>query len=358
MNTFGHIFRLTSFGESHGPAMGGVIDGVPAGMAIDLDALQRFVDRRHPAGKPGATTRSEPDRVEVLSGLYDSRTLGTPIGFIVRNRDARSEDYDKLRDVYRPSHADYTYHMKYGLRDHRGGGRASGRETVTRMVGGGIALQLLASQGIRVQAFVETIGSEAATLKPEQITLPLEACGELHCPDEQASRLMQRALIDARQRGDTLGCTLLCIAQGVPAGWGEPVAAKLHADLGAAMLSINAAKGFAMGCPDIARRDGSQVADLMAPDGRGGIRFEHNFSGGVQGGISNGADIYFRVSFKPVPTLMRPVATVDTRGQATTLQATGRHDVCVALRALPVVEAMTAMVLLDHCLLGRTNHLF
>ena len=338
--------------------MGGVIDGVPADVPVNLDVLQQFVNRRRSRLRTGGTARRENDAVEVLSGIYEGRTLGTPIGFIVRNRDVRSEDYDNLRDVYRPSHADYTYQMKYGIRDHRGGGRASARETVTRMVAGALATQILEHLGVRIQAFVEFLGLGGHFLRPEEIDIPHNTQSPYLNPKRGGVRTIQEEVAKAKKQGDTLGGDILCIARGVPAGWGEPVAAKLHADLGAAMLSINAVKAFGIGLgANFSSISGSEAQDLMEPDGNGGIRFTANNSGGVQGGISNGNDIYFRVTVKPIPTLLRETPTVNSRGEAVTVTPHGRHDVTAVVRAVPIVEAMTAMVLLDHYLLSKTNHL-
>ncbi|MBQ7691740.1 MAG: chorismate synthase [Muribaculaceae bacterium] len=358
MNTFGHIFRLTSFGESHGAAMGGVIDGVPANVPVDADALQQFVNRRHPEPHTGGTARREYDVVEVLSGIYEGRTLGTPIGFIVRNHDVRSGDYDHLRDAYRPSHADYTYQMKYGIRDHRGGGRASARETVTRMVAGALATQMLQHLGVHVQAFVECVGKAGCRLNPEELDIPGNAESSHFNPTQAGAKAIRQEIAKAQKLGDTLGGTILCVARGVPAGWGEPVAAKLHADLGAAMLSINAVKAFEIGQGhQFSSLYGSEVQDLMKPDANGRICFAANHSGGVQGGISNGNDICFRLVVKPVPTLMRETPVVNSSGEAVAITPQGRHDVTAVVRAVPIVEAMTAMVLLDHYLMSKTNHL-
>lgn len=357
MNTFGHLFRLTSFGESHGPAMGGVIDGMPAGLDIDLDLMQQFVDARRPVDYIGGSNRRESDQVELLSGIFEGKTLGTPIGFIIRNHDMREKDYESLRSIYRPSHADYTYQMKYGHRDHRGGGRASARETLTRVVAGALAMQALSKLGVRIQAFVEWIGCKGEYLHPENITLPHRVQNRLHVFSDTVAHDMEQEIANTIESGDTLGGSMLCIAQGVPSGWGEPVAAKLHADLGAAMLSINAVKAFEMGGHDIAFKHGSEVQDTMMPDEHGGVHFAANHSGGVQGGISNGNDLFFRVAFKAVPTLMRETASVNALGQEVVYHPGGRHDVVVVHRAVPIVEAMTAMVLLDHYLLSKTNRI-
>ncbi|MDE6582021.1 MAG: chorismate synthase [Duncaniella sp.] len=329
MDSTGSILALTTFGESHGPAMGGVLTGVPAGAVIDLDVLQAFVDRRRASGRH-ATGRHEADRVEILSGLFEGKTLGTPVGFIIRNSDVRSEDYKQWADAYRPGHADYTYEAKYGLRDWRGGGRASARETVARVVAGGIAVQILDTMGVTVTARVAQIGS--ATDEAE----------------------MTRQLDEARAAGDSLGGIVACTISGVSAGVGEPVFGKLQSRLASAMLSIPAAKGFdyGMGFAGADAR-GSEVMDKFLPD----FSTASNHSGGIQGGISNGADIYFRVAFKPVATMMRPIDTVDRMGNPVTVQPRGRHDVCVVPRAVVVVESMAALTILDAILLNRSSRL-
>lgn len=324
MNTIGKILTLTTFGESHGPAMGGVLDGVPAGVDIDLEALQWFVDRRRPGQTVGASSRGEQDRVEVLSGIWQGKTLGTPIGFIVRNTDARSEDYEPLARCFRPNHADYTWQVKYGIRDPRGGGRASARETVARVVAGGIAMQVLGRLGITIEAVARA--ADAATL--------------------------QREMAD----GDTLGGIIECVVHGAPAGLGEPVYGKLHAQLAAAMMSIPSVHGFEYGDGfEMAAKRGSEVMDSFEKRADGSIGTVTNHSGGIQGGISNGEDIVMRVAFKPVPTLMRDISTVDLDGNPVTLSPRGRHDVCVVPRAVPVVEAMAALVILDNYLIKKTN---
>ena len=324
MNTLGKILTLTTFGESHGPAMGGVLDGMPAGVDIDLDALQRFVDRRRTGQTAGSSTRDEQDRVEVLSGIWQGKTLGTPIGFIVRNTDARSADYDDIARCYRPNHADFTWEKKYGLRDPRGGGRASARETVARVVAGGIAIQALNKLGITIEAAA--------------------------CPVDTAE--LQRAMAE----GDTLGGIIECTVKGVPVGLGEPLFGKLHAQLAAAMMSIPSVHGFEYGDGfELAAKRGSEVMDLFERRADGSIGTLTNHSGGIQGGISNGEDIVMRIAFKPVPTLMREVPTVDRDGNPVTLQPRGRHDVCVVPRAIPIVEAMAALVILDNYLIKKTN---
>lgn len=347
MNTIGKILTLTTFGESHGPAMGGVLDGMPAGVKIDLEALQRFVDRRRTGQTTGSSSRDEKDRVEVLSGIWQGETLGTPIGFVVRNTDAHSEDYKELTSVYRPNHADFTWQAKYGIRDPRGGGRASARETVARVVAGGIALQALATLGITVEASIDRMGHQCRDAKScVSVGSATESCVST---DE-----LERVIAD----GDTLGGIVSFTVRGVPAGLGEPVFGKLHAQLAAAMMSIPSVHGFEYGDGfALATKRGSEVMDVFEKRPDGSIGTVTNHSGGIQGGISNGEDIVMRIAFKPVPTLMRPIDTVDHDGNAVTLQPRGRHDVCVVPRALPIVEAMTALVILDAYLLKKTNRL-
>ena len=326
MNTLGKILTLTTFGESHGPAMGGVLDGMPAGVDIEMDELQRFVDRRRTGQTTGSSARVEQDRVEVLSGIWQGKTLGTPIGFLVRNADARSADYEEIARCYRPNHADYTWEAKYGIRDPRGGGRASARETVSRVVAGGIALQALETLGIAIEAEIV---------------------------DETG---LEQSIVDAAREGDTLGGIISCTVKGVPAGLGEPLFGKLHAQLAAAMMSIPSVHGFEYGDGfGMACKRGSEVMDQFVKREDGTIGTVTNHSGGIQGGISNGEDITMRIAFKPVPTLMRPVPTIDRDGNPVTLHPRGRHDVCVLQRALPVVEAMAALVILDNYLIKKTN---
>ena len=332
MNTIGKILALTTFGESHGPAMGGVLDGMPAGVAIDLDELQRFVDRRRTGQAPGSSTRDEQDRVEVLSGIWQGKTLGTPIGFLVRNTDARSEDYEEIARCYRPNHADYTWQAKYGIRDPRGGGRASARETVSRVIAGGIAMQTLASLGITIEAHIVSVGPRLGVAD------------------------MAEVIQDVANDGDTLGGIIECVVKGVPAGLGEPLFGKLHAQLAAAMMSIPSVHGFEYGDGfEMASKRGSEVMDVFVKRDDGTIGTVTNHSGGIQGGISNGEDIVMRIAFKPVPTLMREVPTIDRDGQPVTLKPRGRHDACVLPRALPIVEAMAALVILDNYLIRKTN---
>lgn len=356
-NTFGDILRITTFGESHGPAMGGIIDGFPAGVRIDLGEVQRMVDRRRPGQSPVTTARDEKDRVEVLSGMLNGVTLGTPIGFIVRNSDQRSADYESLKDCYRPSHADYTYAVKYGIRDHRGGGRASARETVCRVVAGAFAQQALRQLGIEVTACASQIGDVKLEKPLAECDLTAIEHNAVRCPDESTAQAMVTAIAEAKEQGDTLGGIVTCVAHGVPAGLGDPVFGKLHAQLASAMMSIPAAKGFEVGHGfGFASCKGSEVLDAWTVrDGKIGTLTNH--SGGIQGGISNGEPVIFNVAFKPVATLMRPVACINAECQLVEVAQQGRHDPCVVPRVVPVVEAMTALVILDNYLKNKTTHI-
>jgi chorismate synthase len=379
-NSFGTAFRLTTFGESHGSAIGGVIDGCPAGLILDLDAVQNELDRRRPGSTPLGTARKESDTVEFLSGLWSEAgspanepgqpttgdpglrrgyrkltTLGTPIGFLIRNADAKSSDYDHLKDTFRPGHADLTWEQKFGLRDHRGGGRASARETACRVVGGAIARQLLAHQDIKVQAYVSQVGNITLGKAHTELDLTAVYSSDVRCPDPVAASLMTKAIELVRAEGDSLGGIVTCIITGVPAGLGEPVFDKLHADLGKAMLSINAVKGFQIGSGfAAAAMRGSQHNDAYAARS-GGIGTVTNRSGGVQGGISNGEDIVFDVAFKPASTIMRDQPSIDRSGKAVIVEGKGRHDPCVVPRAVPVVEAMACLTIADHFLRNRTS---
>lgn len=358
MNTFGNIFRFTGFGESHGAAIGGVIDGMPAGVRIDLDAVQRELDRRKPGQSAITTARKESDTVEVLSGLMDGVTTGCPIGFIIRNENQHSNDYDQLRSAFRPSHADYTYTAKYGLRDHRGGGRSSARETATRVVAGAFARQALEQLGISVQAYTSQVGPITVGADYTALDLSLTESNAVRCPDPAKAAEMEDFILGVKREGDTVGGVVTCVVKGAPAGLGDPVAGRLGAQLAGAMLSINAAKGFdyGMGFDGVGMR-GSEAIDLFRRDGSMPPRTLTNHSGGIQGGISNGEDIYFRVAFKPVATLMQDVETIDAEGNPVTLKAKGRHDPCVVPRAVPIVEAMAAIVLLDAVLMNRGSRI-
>lgn len=349
-NTFGTHFKLTTYGESHGLAIGGVIDGCPPGITLNLDFVQQELNRRRPGQSAIVTPRSEQDVVEFLSGIFDGKSTGAPIGFVIKNKTHKSADYEHLKDVYRPSHADFTYQTKYGHRDYRGGGRSSARETACRVVGGSIAAQLIPE--INVHSFVSRVG-EIAMQQPETITNFDEIDSNIvRCPDAHIAQKMIGLIQKLSANGDTVGGTITTIITGVPAGLGEPVFDKLHADLGKAMLSINAVKGFEIGSGFAgARMQGSQHNDEFLS----ATQTKTNFSGGVQGGISNGQPIYFSVAFKPVATIKTTQQTIDKSGKGVTLQAKGRHDPCVLPRAVPIVDAMANLVLADHFLRQKTN---
>lgn len=355
-NTIGNILRLTTFGESHGEAIGGVIDGFPAGIDIDMDFVQHQLDRRRPGQSRLTTQRNESDRVEILSGVFEGKSTGAPIGFIVRNTNQHSHDYDNMHRVFRPSHADYTYYNKYGIRDHRGGGRSSARVTISRCVGGALAMLALKQIGVSITAYTSQVGGIALDRDYHRYDLRRTDDNDVRCPDADKAAQMEELIMQVKNDGDTIGGVITCVVEGCPAGLGEPEFGKLHAQLGSAMLSINAVKGFEYGDGfDMASHRGSEVNDLFDPDGSHVTLTNH--SGGIQGGISNGEDICFRVAFKPVATLLRPQATIDTDGNATQLEVKGRHDPCVLPRAVPLVEAMAAMVILDSYLVNKTIHL-
>lgn len=355
MNTFGHIYRFTGFGESHGPAIGGVIDGMPAGVRIDLDKVQHQLDRRRPGQSAITTSRKESDRVEILSGLFEGVTTGAPIGFIIRNENQHSADYSQLGDSFRPSHADYTYTTKYGLRDYRGGGRASARETACRVVAGALARQLLEAWGVNITAYTSQVGDVRVDTPYTRLDLLLAESNPVRCPDPAKAAEMERLIAEVKSEGDTVGGVVTCVVTGLPAGIGDPVAGRLSASLAGAMMSINAAKGFDYGMGfDGAAMRGSESIDLFVSGSASPARTQTNRSGGIQGGISNGEDIYFRVAFKPVATLLRDVPSIDSEGREVTLKGRGRHDPCVVPRAVPVVEAMAAIVILDAMLANRS----
>lgn len=361
MNTFGNLFRVTTFGESHGAAIGGVVDGCPAGICLDLDFIQSELDRRRPGQSRLTTARKEADRVELLSGTMDGITTGTPIGFIVRNENQHSGDYDDLRDVFRPSHADYTYYIKYGLRDHRGGGRSSARETISRVVAGAIAKLCLRQLGIDVKAWTQQVGDIACERDWTKLDLGLIESNAVRCPDPEVAQRMEELILQVKGEGDTIGGIIAGVITGCPVGLGNPVFGKLHAQLGAAMLSINAVKGFEYGegFAGVSQR-GSEQNDRPIPpfnSSLGEVQWGLNHSGGIQGGISNGQPIPFRVAFKPVATLLRPQETIDIHGNPVTINPRGRHDPCVLPRAVPIVEAMAAMTILDAYLINKTTHL-
>lgn len=351
-NTFGKSFTLTTFGESHGPALGGVIDGCPAGVPVDINTIQKDLDRRRPGQSAIVTQRKEPDTVEIYSGVFEGKSTGTPIGFVIHNTNQKSKDYTHIKDSYRPSHADYVYDQKYGFRDYRGGGRSSARETAARVVAGSIAKQLIAP--IEIQAFVSKVG-ELSLPNPGAISdFSYIEQNPVRCPDAEMAAEMETYIKQVRKEGDTVGGVVTCIAKNVPVGLGEPVFDKLHAVLGQAMLSINAVKGFEYGSGFAgASLRGSAQNDLYNEDGS----TKTNNSGGVQGGISNGMDIYFNVAFKPVATIMQSQETIDNKGETVTMEGKGRHDPCVVPRAVPIVEAMTALVLADFTLRNRNSKL-
>ncbi|MDT0621620.1 chorismate synthase [Croceitalea vernalis] len=349
-NSFGSIFRLTTFGESHGRALGGVLDGCPAGITLDIDAIQNELNRRKPGQSAIVTQRKEPDTVEIYSGIFEGKTTGTPIGFAIHNTNQKSKDYSHIKDSYRPSHADYVYDKKYGFRDYRGGGRSSARETASRVVAGAIAKQFL--NAIEINAFVSQVGDLKLEVPYQQLDFSQIESKAVRCPDMETASRMEDYIKDIKKQGDTIGGIITCVAKNVPIGLGEPVFDKLHAELGKAMLSINAVKGFEYGSgfSGVAMK-GSQHNDQFNTDGS----TITNLSGGVQGGISNGMDIYFSVAFKPVATVLQSYDTIDKEGNKVTTQGKGRHDPCVVPRAVPIVEAMTALVLADFMLLAKTN---
>ena len=366
VNTFGNIFRLTTFGESHGTAVGGVIDGMPAGIEVDETFLQAEMARRRPGQSAITTGRQEQDHVELLSGVFEGKTTGTPIGFEVRNNNQHSNDYENIRNLFRPSHADYTYTQKYGLRDHRGGGRSSARETLSRVVGGALAKMALRQLGIEIYAYTSQVGDICLENDWTKYDLSKIESNAVRCPDAEKAAQMEELIKQVKGDGDTIGGVITCVIKNVPVGLGEPVFGRLNAALGNAMLSINACKGFeyGLGFADCGKR-GSEMIDIFEPsNGSSELSTPHsllatrsNHSGGIQGGISNGQPIYFRCAFKSVATLLKEVETVDKDGNPTILHARGRHDPCVLPRAVPIVEAMAAMTILDYYLLNKTTHL-
>lgn len=352
-NIFGNIFTLTTFGESHGEGIGGVIDGFPSGITIDLDFIQHELDRRRPGQSKITTSRKEPDKVEILSGIFEGKSTGCPIGFVVRNTNQLSRDYDNMRNLVRPSHADYTYNNKYGIRDHRGGGRSSARITISRCVGGAFAKLALKELGITIQAYTSQVGDIALDYDYRKYDLSLTETNAVRCPDSDKALQMEQLIKTVKDAGDTIGGVITCVIKGCPVGLGQPEFGKLHAQLGAAMLSINAVKGFEYGegFRGVTAR-GSEQNDVFIND-NGKVSTLTNHSGGIQGGISNGQDIYFRVAFKPVATILMPQNTVDVEGNPASLNVKGRHDPCVLPRAVPIVEAMAAMTILDNYMLNK-----
>ena len=349
-NSFGTLFKLTTFGESHGSAIGGVIDGCPAGLKIDFNSLKKDMVRRMPGQSKITTSRKEPDAVQFLSGIFEGITTGTPLAFIIENTNQKSKDYSHIKDVYRPSHADYTFEKKFGHRDYRGGGRASARETACRVVAGAIAKQLI--KDIKITAFVSSVGNININKPYQDLDFNKIEATIVRCPDLHVADKMIQKIEEVKKTGDTLGGTVMCVLQNVPIGLGEPVFEKLHAQLGKAMLSINAVKGFEYGAGFCATSmKGSEHNDLFNEDGT----TQTNLSGGIQGGISNGMDIYFRVAFKPVATLIQQQQALNSEGNLVQMKGKGRHDPCVVPRAVPIVEAMAALVLADFSLINKTN---
>lgn len=357
MNSTGQLLRLTTFGESHGVAIGGVLDGYPAGVAIDMDFVRSEMRRRRPGQSAITTQRNEQDEVHFLSGIFEGCSTGTPIAFVIVNDNSRSGDYDNIREAFRPSHADYVYDRKYGIRDHRGGGRSSARETAVRVCAGALAKLALARLGININAYTSQVGNISLGSDYRSYDLSSVENNAVRCPDAEKAAEMEQLILDVKRRGDTIGGIVTCVARGVPVGLGEPLYGKLSASLAAAMLSINAAKGFDYGNGFAAAEGyGSEQNDIFY-DNNGSVATRTNNSGGIQGGISNGNDIYFRVAFKPVATLLVSQPTVDKAGHDTTLQARGRHDPCVVPRAVPIVEAMAALVLLDHYMIDQAHRI-
>lgn len=356
-NSFGSIYKLTSFGESHGHAIGGIIEGCPAGLEIDIDFIQTELNRRKPGQSKITTQRQEDDVIKILSGVFNGHSTGTPIGFEIENTNHQSEDYDNLKTIFRPSHADFTYEEKYGTRDYRGGGRSSARETACRVVAGAIAKMMLKTNGISINAFVQAVGNIETLIPVNEIDLTKIESTIIRCPDLEIAAKMIAAIEQAKINGDSLGGKISCLIQGLPSGLGQPVFDKFHAVLGHAMLSINAVKGFEYGSGfDGTKLLGSQHNDeFMFVDGK--VKTKTNHSGGVQGGITNGMDVYFNVAFKPTATILKQQQTIDQNNKSTVLEVKGRHDPCVLPRAVPIIEAMAALVCADFILLNRTTKL-
>ena len=353
-SSYGTQFRISTFGESHGPGIGVVIDGCPAGLAFDTDFIQHELDRRKPGQSRITTQRREADEFEVLSGVFEGQTQGTPIALLIRNTDQRSKDYGHISGQFRPSHADYTYQTKYGSRDYRGGGRSSARETAARVAAGAVAKLLLRQQGVQIQAYVSQVGMLKLNKPYSELNLALTEENAVRCPDPETAGRMFQYIDEIRKQGDSIGGIVDCVVTGVPVGWGEPVFDKLHAELGKAMLSINAVKGFEYGSGFAGVEQlGSEHNDAFYTDEAGRVRTKTNQSGGIQGGISNGETIYFRTAFKPVATIMQDQDSVDVHGQPVTVSGKGRHDPCVVPRAVPIVEAMAALVLVDMSLRNK-----
>lgn len=355
-NTYGTLFRITTFGESHGPAVGVVIDGCPAGLEISIEEIQVALDRRRPGQSDITTPRKEEDKVTILSGIFEGKTTGTPIALVVNNKDQHSHDYSHIEHAFRPSHADYTYTAKYGTRDYRGGGRSSARETVARVAAGAVAAKLLQQYGITINGYVSQVGSIKLRKHYSKLDFGKIESNKVRCPDGAIAARMIGVIEEARNSLDTIGGVVTCVIQGVPAGLGEPVFDKLHAELGKAMLSINAVKGFEYGSGfEGVKLSGSKHNDEFYTDAQGNVKTRTNHSGGIQGGISNGQDIYFNVAFKPVATILQPQTTINDAGEEVILQGKGRHDPCVLPRAVPIVDAMAALVLADFILRQKAN---
>lgn len=357
-SNYGTIFKISTFGESHGAGIGVVIDGCPAGVNFDVDYIQHELSRRKPGQSRITTQRKEADEFEVLSGVFEGKTTGTPIAILIRNQDQRSKDYSHISDSFRPSHADYTYQEKYGIRDYRGGGRSSARETAARVAAGALAKLILKELGVSISAYVSQVGPVKVSKPYTQLNLAEAELNPVRCADPEVAQEMFDYIDSIRKKGDSVGGVVFCVATGVPAGWGEPVFDKLHAELGKAMLSINAVKGFEYGSGfEGVAMTGSEHNDIFFKDEKGKIRTQSNYSGGVQGGISNGEDIYFRVAFKPVATIMQDQLSIDKNGNEVVVSGKGRHDPCVVPRAVPIVEAMAALVLVDFYLRNKATKL-
>ncbi|MDJ1491772.1 chorismate synthase [Cytophagaceae bacterium DM2B3-1] len=355
MNSYGKAFRITTFGESHGAGIGVIIDGCPAGLTIDTDFIQQELNRRKPGQSRITTQRREKDEFQILSGVFEGKTQGTPIAMVIMNEDQRSHDYSHIAEQFRPSHADYTYQAKYGTRDYRGGGRSSARETAARVAAGAVAKLLLAQVGVKIEAYVSKVGKLALEKHYSELNIALAEENAVRCPDPETAQKMFDLIDATRKNGDSIGGIVTCVIKGTPVGWGEPVFDKLHAELGKAMLGINAVKGFEYGSGfEGASWYGSQHNDAFYTDEQGNVHTRTNYSGGIQGGISNGEDIYFNVAFKPVATIMQDQESIDLHGNVVTVTGKGRHDPCVVPRAVPIVESMAALVLADFYLRNRS----
>lgn len=353
-NSFGNIFKITTFGESHGKGLGVIIDGCPSGIPVQTEDIQQDLDRRRPGQSRIVTQRKEKDQVQILSGIFEGKTTGTPIGMIILNEDQKSRDYDHIKDSFRPSHADYTYHAKYGMRDYRGGGRSSARETTMRVAAGSIAKTILKNMGVTIQGYVSQVGSIKLSGNPENLDLSRTEENIVRCPDPELAKEMEQLILKTRKKGDTIGGVVTCLIRNFPAGVGEPVFMKLQAELARAVMSINACKGFEIGSGfDGVEMYGSEHNDIFYTDETGTVKTRTNYSGGIQGGISNGMPIYFRAAFKPVATLIQPQVSINEEGAEITIDGRGRHDPCVVPRAVPIVEAMAALTLVDHWLMQQ-----